>query len=162
MGWSGQRLRPSASATCSVGPMASRRNDFGASVVDKHPSRFGLLALIPLTDPAAAVEEIGRALDELHADGFILVTNYDGRYFGDPSFDPVFAELDRRGASVFVHPVNPAGFHLTSCGRPGPLIEYPMDTTRTVVDALWDAGSRKKFTHLAFTCSLEAQARNCH
>jgi predicted TIM-barrel fold metal-dependent hydrolase len=36
-----------------------------------------------------------------------------------------------------IHPVNPAGFDLVSCGRPGPLIEYPMDTARTVVDAIW-------------------------
>ncbi|HEX9527376.1 MAG TPA: amidohydrolase family protein, partial [Streptosporangiaceae bacterium] len=56
---------------------------------------------------------------------------------GDPSFEPVFAALNQRQASVHIHPVNPAGFDLVSCGRPGPLIEYPIDTARTVVDIIW-------------------------
>jgi len=115
---------------------ARRYNDKAASVVAAYPQRFGLLASLPLGDPDSAQGEIGRALDDLRADGFVLVTNYDGKYFGDSAFDPIFAELDRRGAAVFVHPVNPAGFDLVSCGRPGPLIEFPMDMARTVVDAM--------------------------
>lgn len=84
----------------------------------------------PLRDPDhdAALREIDRAADDLRADGFVLVTNYGGRYLGDPSFEPVFAALDQRRAPAFIHPVNPAGFSLVSCGCPGPLIEYPMDT----------------------------------
>jgi predicted TIM-barrel fold metal-dependent hydrolase len=119
--------------------MARRFNDFAASVVASRPDRFGMLANIPLgdPDPEAALREIDRAADELDADGFVLVTNYSGKYLGDPSFEPVFAALDQRRATAFIHPVNPAGFDLVSCGRPGPLIEYPMDTARTVVDALW-------------------------
>ena len=118
---------------------ARRFNDYAASVVAEHPARFGMLASIPLSDPDpdAALLEIDRAADDLRADGFVLVTNYGGRYLGDPSFEPAFAALDQRNAPVFIHPVNPAGFSLVSCGRPGPLIEYPMDTARTVVDALW-------------------------
>jgi predicted TIM-barrel fold metal-dependent hydrolase len=45
--------------------------------------------------------------------------------------------LDQRQATVFIHPENPSGFDLVSCGRPGPLIEFPMDTARTVVDLIW-------------------------
>jgi predicted TIM-barrel fold metal-dependent hydrolase len=116
-----------------------RFNDYAASVVASHPSRFGLLASIPLSDPdpGPALAEIARAADELHADGFALVTNYDGRYLGDRSFEPVFAALNKRHATAFVHPVNPPGFDLVSCGRPGPLIELPMETARTAVDLIW-------------------------
>jgi predicted TIM-barrel fold metal-dependent hydrolase len=116
-----------------------RYNDFAASVVAAYPDRFGMLANLPLgdPDPEVALREIDRAADELNADGFALVTNYGGKYLGDPSFEPIFAALNQRRASVFVHPVNPAGFDLVSCGLPGPLIEYPMDTARTVVNAIW-------------------------
>jgi predicted TIM-barrel fold metal-dependent hydrolase len=119
--------------------MARRFNNFAASVVGTYPDRFGMLANIPMgdPDPIGALREIDRAADELDADGFVLVTNYGGRYLGDPSFEPVFAALNQRRASALIHPVNPAGFDLVSCGRPGPLIEYPMDTARTVVDAIW-------------------------
>ena len=112
-------------------------NEYGASVVRAHPGRFGLLACIPMGDPDRAVAEIDHALTQLHADGVILVSNYDGHYLGDARFEPAFEALDRLGATVFIHPVTPAGFDLTALGLPGPLIEFPMDTARTVVNALW-------------------------
>ncbi len=91
---------------------ARRYNDFAAAVVAAHPDRFGMLANIPLgdPDPEAALREIDRAAGELNADGFALVTNYEGKYLGDPSFEPVFAALNQRQANVHIHPVNPAGF----------------------------------------------------
>lgn len=30
--------------------------------------------------------------------------NENGRLLGDPEFDPIWAELDRLGAVVFIHP----------------------------------------------------------
>jgi len=119
--------------------MARRFNDYAASVVAAHPGRFGMLANIPLgdPDPEVALREIDRAADELNADGFLLVTNYGGKYLGDPAFEPVFAALNQRRATALIHPIHPAGFDLVSCGRPAPLIEYPMDTARSVVDAIW-------------------------
>ena len=116
---------------------ARRFNDFGAGVVTGRPDRFGLLANLPLTEPRAALSEIDRAADDLNADGFVLITNYDGRYLGDPAFDDIFSALNGRAATVFVHPVEPAGFPHLSCGRPGPVIEFPMDTARTIVDAVY-------------------------
>jgi predicted TIM-barrel fold metal-dependent hydrolase len=121
-----------------AGTVASARaiNDRGARIVADRPDRFGLLAALPLADPDRAVDEVRRASDELGADGFVLTSNYDGAYLGDPRFDPVFAELDRRRASIFLHPIHPVPSELC-LGRPGPLIELPMDTARTVVDAIF-------------------------
>ncbi len=127
-----------------LAPDAAREsNNYGATVVAERPDRFGLLANLPLGSPAGAVEEIGRAVDELHADGFVIVTNYDGIYLGDPRLDPVFVELDRRRATVLVHPVEPPGFDSVCCGRPGPVVEFPFDTTRTVVDAIYSRVFRR-------------------
>jgi 6-methylsalicylate decarboxylase len=112
-------------------------NEHGAHIVTENPSRFGVLASLPMNDPDRAVEEIRYACDTLHVDGFALTTNYEGLYFGDERFEPVFAELDRRGATVLIHPVNPACFGDLGLGRPGPLIEFPMDTARTIVDAVF-------------------------
>jgi predicted TIM-barrel fold metal-dependent hydrolase len=126
------------SAPAALDPGSARRvNDLGAAIVADRPGRFGLLANLPLGTPDAAAAEIGRALDELNADGFVLGTNYDGRYLGDPRFDDVFAELSRRNATVFLHPVSPAGYPATACGRPGPVIEFTFDTARTVTDAVY-------------------------
>lgn len=116
---------------------ARAANEWCAQIVAAQPDRFGLLASLPMANPGPAVEEVRYAADVLGADGFVLITNYDGVYFGDDRFEPVFAELDRRNASVFVHPASPAGFGQLGLGRPGPLIEFPMDTARTIVDAVF-------------------------
>jgi predicted TIM-barrel fold metal-dependent hydrolase len=121
-----------------LGPEAAQRiNDYGAAVVADNPDRFGLLANLPLGTPDEALKEIARAMEELGAAGFIIGSNYDGRLLGDDFFTPVFEELNARRAAILLHPVEPAGFDLVSSGRPGPLIEFPFDTARTVVDALY-------------------------
>lgn len=112
-------------------------NNRGSALAAKLPDRLGFLATIPCGDPRGAADEIARATNELGADGFVMSTNTGGTYFGDPIYDPVFAELDRRHATVFVHPSAPAGLELTACGRPGPVLEFVFDTPRTVVDAVF-------------------------
>jgi predicted TIM-barrel fold metal-dependent hydrolase len=130
-------------------PAMRQANIYGAELVKRYPGRFGLLAALPLTDVAAAMQEIAYAFDELSADGVILLTNYDGAYLGDAKFDGVFAELNRRGATIFIHPTSPPGFDCVACGRPGPLIEFPFDTCRTVTDLLY-AGVFERYTGLKF------------
>lgn len=112
--------------------LARKVNEEGAAVVHDHPGRFGLLASLPLPDVEAAVAEAAYALDVLHADGIVLLTNYDNVCMGDPVFDPLMAELDRRRAVVLLHPTSPAGWHDTCLGRPRPMIEFLFDTTRAV------------------------------
>jgi 6-methylsalicylate decarboxylase len=116
---------------------ARAANDQQAAIVAVRPDRFGMLAALPMADPDQALVEVRRAADELGADGFILVSNYGGRYLGDPGFEPVLAELGRRRATVFLHPINPPCAVELSLGRPGPVIEFPMDTARTVLDGLF-------------------------
>lgn len=114
--------------------LARETNEIGRRAVVDHPGRFGLLAALPLPDVDAAMAEIARCCDHLHADGFALLTNVGGTYLGDPSFEPVFRELNRRRARVFIHPTSPACWEHTSLGRPRPMLEFFFDTTRAVVD----------------------------
>lgn len=108
-----------------------------AQVVAQNPNRFGLLAALPMADADAALAELALAADELGADGVSIATNYDGAYLGDPRFLPVFHELARRGLPVFVHPTRSPCFEQVGLGRPAPLLEYPMDTARSVIDAIF-------------------------
>lgn len=120
-GWKGEERRH----------MARRVNEFGADLMIRHPDRFGSFATLPLPDIDGALAELAHGLDVLKADGVILLSNYEGRYLGDPLFEPLWAELDRRSAVVFVHPGKPG--IATMDGIPGPIIDYPFDTTRTAV-----------------------------
>jgi predicted TIM-barrel fold metal-dependent hydrolase len=124
-------------------------NDYGASLVKKHPSRFGLLAALPTNDPQATLAEIKRAKSELHADGFAVTCHYNNAYLGDPSLEPVMEELDRQGAVVFMHP---DAYKPPVQGRPVPIIEVAFETTRTLVDMLY-AGTFRKYPNINFIAS---------
>jgi predicted TIM-barrel fold metal-dependent hydrolase len=109
-------------------------NEAGRRAVVDHPGRFGLLASLPLPDVDAAIAEIAYCCDHLDVVGFATLTNIGGTYLGDPAFQPVFDELDRRGARLFIHPTSPACWEYTSFGRPRPMLEFFFDTTRTICD----------------------------
>ncbi|WP_319121862.1 amidohydrolase family protein [Streptomyces europaeiscabiei] len=81
-----------------------------------------------------SLEEIAYAFTELDADGVALMTHTHGVYLGDLRLDPVFAELDRRRAVVFLHPTSPVCWEQSALGRPRPMVEYVFDTARTVTD----------------------------
>ena len=126
-------------------------NDFAAILRDNYPSRFGMFAALPLPDVAASLREIEYVFETLSADGIILVTNYDGTYPGDDSFEPVFEELNRRRAVVFFHPNEP------TYGRfprdiPLPSLEYPFETTRAITSLLF-AGTFSRFRDIRFIFS---------
>ncbi|MDI6413649.1 amidohydrolase family protein [Streptomyces albus] len=112
--------------------LARAVNEFGAEVVKDFPDRFGHFASIPLPGIDAAVAEAVHALDTLHADGVVLMSNARGRYLGDPGFEPLWAELDCRGANVFIHPAQPPMDLLP--GTPAPLADYVFDTTRSALN----------------------------
>lgn len=116
--------------------LARTCNDYAAEVVRAHPRRFGALAFLPLFDVAAATAEAVRALDALDHDGVGLLSSEGGRYLGDPSFEPLLAELDRRHAWVFVHPTSVPEDDRPSYGIPDFVCEFPFDTTRTIVSLL--------------------------
>jgi predicted TIM-barrel fold metal-dependent hydrolase len=112
--------------------MARRLNEHGAELVREHPGRFGLFASLTLPDLEGALPELDYALDELGADGVVLHANSRGVYLGDPAFDPLFEELQRRRAVVFVHPST----------LPGPLVpgippyaaDFLLDTVRAALN----------------------------
>ena len=116
-------------ATCGL---AREVNEEGAEIVRTRPDRFGLLACLPLPDVDAALEELRYSYDELKVDGVGLLTNYGGVYLGEDGHEELFAELNRLRAVVVLHPASPPGWEALVLGRPRPMLEFPLDTTRTV------------------------------
>ncbi|WP_411142776.1 amidohydrolase family protein [Streptomyces sp. x-80] len=133
--------------------LAREVNEYGADLVAGRPDRFGLFASLPVPDIDGSLTELTYALDELHADGFVIETNAHGMYLGDTRMQPLLAELDRRRAVVFVHPTSPPNYESVSLGRPRPMIEFIFDSARTVSDLIFAgtlvrySGIRWIFTH---------------
>ncbi len=133
-------LLPERDATVAL---ARSVNDAGAEIMRRRPDRFGHLASLPLPYVEESLREVERAFDELGADGITMMTNYGGRYIGDPLFQPVLAELDRRETVVFVHPSAPPNAEAVSFGRLIPMLEFPFETTRTIADLVLGGSTRR-------------------
>ena len=112
--------------------LSRRCNEFSANLVQQYPGRFGGFAILPLPDTQAALAELEYALDVLKLDGIILLSNIGGKYLGDPQFDEVYAELDRRKAIVYVHPTEPINDRFPKMNLPPSFFEFIFDTTRSV------------------------------
>jgi predicted TIM-barrel fold metal-dependent hydrolase len=142
--------------------LARSCNEYTARIAGDHPGRFGSFASVPLPDIDGSLAEIAYSLDVLHAQGICLLTSYAGKYLGHPAFDPVMAELGRRGTAVFVHPVRP------SCCRGAlehvapTIVEMPTDTTRAIANLLvHDTAARYRgirfiFSHAGGTLPMVA------
>jgi 6-methylsalicylate decarboxylase len=132
-----------------LGDAARTCNEFQAQMVREHPARFGAFALLPLPDVDAALEEISYALDVLRLDGVGMFSSVTDTYLGDPLFGPVFDELNRRKAVVFIHPIHCEAPEHTGLRAPPFVVEYVFDTTRAIVNLIF-TGTLKRCPDIRF------------
>ncbi|OBF81267.1 amidohydrolase [Mycobacterium sp. 852002-51163_SCH5372311] len=130
--------------------LARDLNDYSADLVAAQPDRFGFFATVPMPGSGHSVAEIGRALDELKADGVVLLANNAGVYLGQDGQDPLFEVLNDRRAVVFIHPAE----------LPGPTVpgvapfaaDFLLDTTRAAY-LLVRNGIRRRYPDIKFILS---------
>jgi predicted TIM-barrel fold metal-dependent hydrolase len=127
-------------------------NDYAADLVAKHRGRYGLFASLPMPHADASLKELRYALDELHAHGILLITNYRNNWLGDALYAPVLEELNRRGTVVFMHP------NAADCckglvpGLSDSIVEFETDTARTIASLLF-SGAAERYRNIRFVFS---------
>jgi len=130
--------------------IARELNEYGAEkMVGDYKGRFGLFAVLPLPNVENSLQEIAYAFDVLKADGIGMLTGYDDKWLGDPAFAPVFEELNRRRAIVYVHPVDAACCPGNIPGVTPQMLEYPTNTTRTIASLLV-TGAASRYSQVRF------------
>jgi predicted TIM-barrel fold metal-dependent hydrolase len=112
-------------------------NEYGAKLMQDYPTRFGLFGGLPLPDIEGCMKEIEYAYDTLKCDGIGIYTNDNGnRWPGDAYYEPMYQELNRRKAIVFIHPLAPRCCRGLNDGVPDAMNEYDFDVTRAVTSLL--------------------------
>jgi len=79
-------------------------NDQYAGLAEQHRDRFAAFAALPMPHIDESIAEMRRALDDLRMAGISMNTTVLGHALVEPGFEPVFAELNRRGAVLYLHP----------------------------------------------------------
>jgi 6-methylsalicylate decarboxylase len=132
-------------------------NEAAAELGSSHPGRFGSFATIPVDDTEGALMELEYALDTLKADGVALYSSYADKWLGDTLFAPVYEELNRREAVVYVHPILPnccSNLGVAHEGVPNEvaMIEFGTDTTRTIASLIF-GGTTTRFPRITWIFS---------
>ncbi len=127
-------------------------NEYAAKLISDYPGRFGSFAYLPLPDVEGALKEIEYAFDTLRADGVFMWTNYDPIWLGDPKWNEVWAELNKRKAVIYTHPRS------ASCCGNLPIsvgegtIDWQTDTTRAIANTIF-SGTARKYPDMRFIWS---------
>jgi predicted TIM-barrel fold metal-dependent hydrolase len=88
--------------------MARRSNDYLHAAIKAHPDRFAGFAALPTPDPAAAANELERAVDKLRFKGAMIMGLTGGRLFLDKQqFWPIFERASALDVPLYIHPGTP-------------------------------------------------------
>ena len=80
-------------------------NDSYAELAQKYPGRFSAVVSLPLPHIDAALREMERGLDQLGMLGVSLTCSCFDRSTAEAEFEPLYAEMNRRGTVLNYHPI---------------------------------------------------------
>jgi predicted TIM-barrel fold metal-dependent hydrolase len=129
--------------TATAARVARESNEYAKKLEAQHPGRFGTWAMLPLPYVDDSLKEIEYAFDTLKVDGVGCMTSYGDTWLGYAEFDPVWAELNRRKATVYTHPTAPECCGDLVRGIDASLIEFGTDTARAIFTVVYGGVAAK-------------------
>lgn len=123
--------------------VARESNEFAKKLEAQYPGRFGTWAMLPLPFVDESLKEIEYAFDTLKVDGVGCMTSFGDKWLGYAEFEPVWAELNRRKATVYTHPT--AANCCVNLVRDvdEALIEFGADTARSIFSLVFSGTAEK-------------------
>ena len=122
---------------------AVEANDNVADAQSRYPDRLRWFASLPWEYPQRAVQELERACAK-GAVGVMVLANVSGKSLTDPMFAPIWAEIDKRGLPVLVHPTDPPGVDLMDMTKfdlswsVGFMFDTTLAITRMIFEGFFD------------------------
>ena len=110
-------------------PLCRKLNDNLAAAISRYPDRFVGCAALPVADPQAAADELDRAVNDLGFKGVFFNGTYQGQFFDNEKFFPIFQKAAELGVPVCLHPG-----------------EVPADVTSTYYMGDWPMGVTTVFS----------------
>lgn len=124
-------------------------NDHIAGVVQANPDRFLGLGTLPMQDMDLAIQEARRCMQDLGMKGFQIGSNINGLNLSEARFLPLYAELEKLGAAVFVHPWEMMGEQQMQKYWLPWLVGMPAESSRALCSLIF-GGIFEKFPRLRF------------
>jgi 2,3-dihydroxybenzoate decarboxylase len=112
---------------------ARESNDFLAREVAKRPARYSGFAHLPMQDPAAAADELERAMRDLKFCGAMINGHTNGQYLDHPSLDPFWERAQALDALIYLHPADPV--------TPAPVLDGHKGLRRATWEWTFETGS---------------------
>jgi len=112
---------------------ARESNDFLAREIGKRPDRYSGFAHLPMQDPAAAADELERAMRDLKFCGAMINGHTNGQYLDHPSLDPFWERAQALDALVYLHPADPV--------TPAPVLDGHKGLRRATWEWTFETGS---------------------
>ena len=112
-------------------PLARRVNDRLHAAVGAFPDRLAGFAALPTADPAAAADELERAVTRLGFKGAMIHGLANDLFLDDKRFWPIFERAERLDVPIYLHPSVPHPAVVKAYYQ-----EY-MDDFPTVIRAAW-------------------------
>ncbi|HVB75035.1 MAG TPA: amidohydrolase family protein [Ktedonobacteraceae bacterium] len=84
--------------------LAREANDQLAAAVAAHPDRFAGFAILPMTEPGAAADELERAVRSLGFKGAMINGTTQGHFLDDASFLPILERAVALDVPIYIHP----------------------------------------------------------
>jgi 2,3-dihydroxybenzoate decarboxylase len=82
-------------------------NDRLHKAVREHPGRFEAFAVLPTNEPAAAADELERAVTKLGFKGAMLHGLSNGLFLDDKKFWPIYERAQKLDVPIYIHPAVP-------------------------------------------------------
>ena len=143
--------------------LCHQANDILGGIVKKYPDRFSAFATLPMADPEEAAGELERCVREYGFCGALITGTYQGKFYDDPMFFPIFAKAAELDVPISWHPEFPdakiqnhyylsdnynllAGMQFATAGF-GWHLDVGLHMTRLILSGIFD-----KLPDLKFIC----------